>query len=155
MYWEVSEANAESDLAPASGTLVFPEGGTVQNFSIRALGDNVAEGFETFTITLVSASNGGRVFGTTQANIGIPTSDDPSGVVQFRSYPEGIVVMEGDLLTARCACVCVSSRIGVLCVLCVCVYARARACVCVCVSVCVCYLSLHVMCSGYSQGCCD
>lgn len=153
MYWEVSEANAESDLAPASGTLVFPEGGTVQNFSIRALGDNVAEGFETFTITLVSASNGGRVFGTTQANIGIPTSDDPSGVVQFRSYPEGIVVMEGDLLTARCACVCVSSRIGVLCVLCVCVYARARACVCV--SVCACYLSLHVMCSGYSQGCCD
>ena len=153
MYWEVSEANAESDLAPASGTLVFPEGGTVQNFSIRALGDNVAEGFETFAITLVSASNGGRVFGTTQANIGIPTSDDPSGVVQFRSYPEGIVVMEGDLLTARCACVCVSSRIGVLCVLCVCVYARARACVCV--SVCACYLSLHVMCSGYSQGCCD
>ena len=152
VYWEVSEANAESDLAPASGTLVFPEGGTVQNFSIHALGDNVAEGFETFTITLVSASNGGRVFGTTQANIGIPTSDDPSGVVQFRSYPEGIVVMEGDLLTARCACVCVH------CV-CVCVCMRARVCVyvcvCVCVSVCVCSLSLHVMCSEYSQGCCD
>ena len=103
VYWVVSEANAEMDLAPASGTLVFPEGVTVQNFSIRALGDNVAESFETFTITLVSASNGGRVFGTTQANIGIPTSDDPSGVVQFDSYPEGIVVMEGDQLTARSA----------------------------------------------------
>ena len=139
MYWEVSEANAESDLAPASGTLVFPEGGTVQNFSIRALGDNVAEGFETFTITLVSASNGGRVFGTTQANIGIPTSDDPSGVVQFRSYPEGIVVMEGDLLTARCACVCVHCVVCTVCVcVCVCVYACACVCVCVCACVCQC-----------------
>ena len=128
VYWEVSEANAESDLAPASGTLVFPEGVTVQNFSIRALGDNAAEGFETFTVTLVSASNGGRVFGTTQANIGIPTSDDPSGVVQFGSYPEGIVVMEGDQLTARCACICVHWW-------CVCVCGCVGVCRCGCVGV--------------------
>ena len=131
MYWEVSEANADRDLAPASGTLVFPEGVTIQNFSIRALGDNVAESFETFTVTLVSASNGGRVFGTTQANIGIPTSDDPNGVVQFDSYPEGIVVMEGDQLSARSACMCVHSCVYVQCnVLSLC------GCKCVCCVLC-------------------
>ena len=100
VYWEVGPV-AEGDLFPVNGTLVFPENVTLQTLTIRALGDGEAEEFEAFTITLVSATNGGRIFGTSQANLGILASNDPSGVVAFDPYPEGIVVNEGETVNAR------------------------------------------------------
>jgi G-protein coupled receptor 98 len=100
VYWEVGP-NAADDLAPINGTLFFGDGETMKTLSIRVLRDGAAESFETFTVTLVSATNGGRVFGTSQANIGVLASDDPSGLIAFASYPNGIVASEGDEIVVR------------------------------------------------------
>ena len=100
VYWEI-QPDAVDDLDPVNGTLAFADGETTQTLSIWALGDGVAESFETFTVTLMSATNGGRVFGTSQANIGILASDDPSGLIAFDSYPDGIVASEGDQIVVR------------------------------------------------------
>ena len=36
-----------------------------------------------------------------EARIAIQASDDPNGVVGFDSYPDGIIINEGDLLSFR------------------------------------------------------
>ena len=67
---------------------------------IRAINDNRPEPSESFTISLLSASNGGRVSAPFSASIVISASDDPMGVLGLAPYPTGIVVNEGEDLTA-------------------------------------------------------
>lgn len=67
---------------------------------IRAISDGQPEPSESFTISLLSASNGGRVSAPFSASIVISASDDPMGVLGLASYPTGIVISEGDDLTA-------------------------------------------------------
>ena len=67
---------------------------------IRAISDNQPEPSEGFTISLLSASNGGRVSAPFSASIVISASDDPMGVLGLAPYPTGIVVNEGEELTA-------------------------------------------------------
>lgn len=52
-------------------------------------------------VNLVSTEGGGRIGDPYEARIAIQASDDPSGVVGFDSYPDGIIINEGDLLTFR------------------------------------------------------
>ena len=66
---------------------------------IRAVSDNVPEPSESFTISLLSASNGGRVSAPFSASIVISASDDPMGVLGLASYPTGIVINEGEDLS--------------------------------------------------------
>jgi len=51
----------------------------------------------------LTASNGGRLSAPQSASIVISASDDPMGVLGFDSYPLGIVVNEGEDLTATYA----------------------------------------------------
>ena len=63
--------------------------------------DGIPELFETFVVTLLSTEGGGRIVDPSEARIAIQASNDPNGVVGFDSYPSGIVVNEGELLTFR------------------------------------------------------
>lgn len=66
---------------------------------IRAVTDSLPEPSESFSISLLSASNGGRISAPFSASIVISASDEPMGVLGLASYPTGIVVNEGDDLT--------------------------------------------------------
>ena len=67
---------------------------------MRAINDNQPEPSESFTVTLLSASNGGRLSAPFSASVVISASDDPMGVLGLASYPTGIVVNEGEAFTA-------------------------------------------------------
>lgn len=107
------------DLEPDNGTLVFPEvknnviycisciyisiafqNVTEQVIRLIAINDNLPEPSESFTVSLLSASNGGRLSAPFSASIVISASDDPMGVLGLATYPIGIVVNEGDDLNA-------------------------------------------------------
>ena len=66
-------ATAGSDYTPASGTLVFPAGQTVQTIEVTILGDQNSEPDETFLVTLSNPVN--AVLGTAEAT-GTITNDD-------------------------------------------------------------------------------
>ena len=51
---------------------------------------------------LVSTEGGGRIVDPSEARIAIQASNHPNGVVRFDSYPNGIILNEGDLLNFRC-----------------------------------------------------
>lgn len=51
-------------------------------------------------MSLLSASNGGRLSAPFSASIVISASDDPMGVLGLATYPTGIVVNEGENLIA-------------------------------------------------------
>ena len=70
-------------------------------FQIRAVDDGLPELFETFVVALVSTEGGGRIVDPREARIAIQASNDPNGVVGFDSYPSGVIINEGDLLTFR------------------------------------------------------
>ena len=66
---------------------------------IRAVHDNQPEPSEGFTISLLSATNSGRISAPFSASIVISASDDPMGVLGLAPYPTGIVISEGEDLT--------------------------------------------------------
>ena len=68
---------------------------------MRAVSDGIPELFESFLVELVGTEGGGRIADPSEARIAIQASDNPNGVVGFDSYPSGIVINEGDLLTFR------------------------------------------------------
>ena len=68
---------------------------------MQAIADGVPELFESFLVELVSADGGGRIVDPSEARIAIQASNNPNGVVGFDSYPDGIILNEGDLLTFR------------------------------------------------------
>ena len=72
-----------------------------QSFQVTAIADAISELFEAFVVTLVSVDGGGRIVDPREARIAIRSSDDPQGVVAFDSYPQGIIINEGDQLMVR------------------------------------------------------
>ena len=68
---------------------------------MTAITDAISELFESFVVTLVSVDGGGRIVDPREARIAIRSSDDPQGVVAFDSYPQGIIINEGDQLMLR------------------------------------------------------
>lgn len=74
---------------------------TEHTFQVRAIDDGIPELFESFVVNLVSTEGGGRIGDPREARIAIQASDDPSGIVGFDSYPNGIIISEGDLLIFR------------------------------------------------------
>ena len=53
-------------------------------------------------MSLVSATNGGRISSPSSASVAIPTSQGPTGVIGFATYQlETVVVQEGASFTAR------------------------------------------------------
>ena len=77
------------------------QGESEHSFQVRAVADGVPELFESFLVELVSTEGGGRIVEPSEARIAIQASNDPNGVVGFDSYPSGIIINEGDLLTFR------------------------------------------------------
>ncbi len=65
---------------------------------MRAIGDGIPELFESYVVQLVAIDGGGRIVGPDEARIAIQASDDPSGVIGFEDYPQGIIIDEGDEL---------------------------------------------------------
>lgn len=74
---------------------------TEHSFQIRAIDDGIPELFETFVVNLISTEGGGRIGEPREARIAIQASDDPSGIIGFDSYPNGIIINEGDVLIFR------------------------------------------------------
>ena len=74
-----------------------------QSFQVAAVTDGIPELFESFAVRLVSADDGGRIVDPQESRIAIQSSDDPQGVVGFDSYPQGIIINEGDQLMVRYA----------------------------------------------------
>ena len=68
---------------------------------MRAVNDGVPEVFEAFSVTLTSIEGGGRIVDPREARIAIQASNDPSGVVGFDQYPQGILLSEGEELVVR------------------------------------------------------
>lgn len=63
--------------------------------------DGVPELFEAFAVNLVSTEGGGRIGDPREATLAIQASNDPSGIIGFDNYPDGIIINEGDLLSFR------------------------------------------------------
>ncbi len=68
---------------------------------MRAIGDGVPELFESYLVRLVAIDGGGRIGDPNEARIAIQASDDPSGVIGFEDYPQGIIIDEGDELVFK------------------------------------------------------
>ena len=81
----------------------FPQNVREQSFQVAAVTDGIPELFEAFAVRLVSADGGGRIVDPQESRIAIQSSNDPQGVVGFDSYPQGIIINEGDQLMVRYA----------------------------------------------------
>ncbi len=66
-----------------------------QSFTVRAVNDGLPEQFEAFSVSLFRTEGGGRIVDPREARIAIQSSNDPSGVVGFTAYPQGIIANEG------------------------------------------------------------
>ena len=88
---------------PPSLLFSFPQNVREQSFQVAAVTDGIPELFEAFAVRLVSADGGGRIVDPQESRIAIQSSDDPQGVVGFDSYPQGIIINEGDQLMVRYA----------------------------------------------------
>ena len=74
---------------------------TERSFQVRAIDDGIPELFEAFSLSILSTEGGGRIGEPHDARIAIQASNDPNGVISFDSYPDGIIINEGDLLSFR------------------------------------------------------
>ena len=82
--------------------LSFVQGVTEGSFQIQSVDDGLPELAEVHTLTLVSASNDGRIAQPDSAFISIPASNAPFGIVSLASYPlDTIIVEEGNGFTVR------------------------------------------------------
>ena len=82
--------------------LLSVQGVAEASFQIQSVNDGLPELAEIHTVTLVSASNGGRITQPDSAFISIPASDAPFGIISLASYPlDAIVVEEGGSFTVR------------------------------------------------------
>ncbi|XP_057687080.1 adhesion G-protein coupled receptor V1 isoform X4 [Corythoichthys intestinalis] len=82
LFGEVSvswtlEPAASGDVSPIRGNITFKEGEFLKNITLQSLPDEIPEGLENFTITLVDVSGGARLGNRLTANFQISKNDDP------------------------------------------------------------------------------
>ncbi|MFN8526793.1 MAG: Calx-beta domain-containing protein [Chloroflexota bacterium] len=77
-------AQAGADYTATTGMVTFGAGDTEKTFTVPILVDSVAEGAETFTVTLTSPGGGASLGTPTAATVTI-SDDDTAGVVQLGS----------------------------------------------------------------------
>lgn len=85
------------DFGPTSGTVVFPEGSTVQTITVNVFDDTIPELSETFALTLVEASlTGGVRLDPAGASVlvSVEANDDPAGVIGFAPESQSLVTVE-------------------------------------------------------------
>ena len=75
-------ATGGDDFVGTSGVLTFPVGVASRTIVVPIVGDTIAEGPETFTVTL-SNPTGGAILGTPSVATVTILDNDPAGVVQF------------------------------------------------------------------------
>ena len=75
-------ATGGDDFVGTSGVLTFPAGVASRTIVVPIVGDTIAEGPETFTVTL-SNPTGGAILGTPSVATVTILDNDPAGVVQF------------------------------------------------------------------------
>ena len=70
-----STATAGSDYTPVTGTAIFDDGQTSQTITIPILEDTLAEGQETFSVTITNPTGGARLLAPRTATITIDDND--------------------------------------------------------------------------------
>ncbi|XP_077417871.1 adhesion G-protein coupled receptor V1 isoform X3 [Vanacampus margaritifer] len=95
LFGEVSvswalEPAASGDVSPIQGNIIFKEGDVLKNLTLLSLPDEIPEGLENFTITLVNASGGARLGNRITDSFLISKNDDPI------YFSEPIVVRLGE-----------------------------------------------------------
>ncbi|XP_061753493.1 adhesion G-protein coupled receptor V1 [Nerophis ophidion] len=89
----ILEPAASEDVSPIQGNITFKEGEQLQNLTLLSLPDEIPEGMENFTVTLVNANGGARLGHSVTASLHIRNNDDP---VYF-SEPVVVRLQEGGM----------------------------------------------------------
>ncbi|XP_076465116.1 adhesion G-protein coupled receptor V1-like isoform X2 [Babylonia areolata] len=92
--WRLN-AEAQEDLEPLEGVLLFLQGVTEQTFSVHSRQDNVLEGQETFTVSLQSADNNADISPTeADARIIIQPDTGASGTISILPASRSVLIGE-------------------------------------------------------------
>ncbi|XP_054629148.1 adhesion G-protein coupled receptor V1 isoform X2 [Dunckerocampus dactyliophorus] len=89
----ILEPAASEDVSPIQGNITFKEGEYLKNFTLLSLPDEIPEGMENFTITLVNVSGGAKLGNSVTANLNISKNDDPI----YFSEPIVVQLPEGSI----------------------------------------------------------
>eukprot|EP00794_Sanderia_malayensis_P009868 gene9868-10878_t len=85
---------AQNDLLPWFGHLIFADNVTMGMIRINVADDNIPEIEESYTCSLLTANNGAIISADNTANITIGANDKPHGVVGVDTQSRSIVVAE-------------------------------------------------------------
>ncbi|XP_051279685.1 adhesion G-protein coupled receptor V1 isoform X2 [Dicentrarchus labrax] len=89
----VLEPALSGDVSPLEGNITFKEGEYLKNLTLFSVPDEIPEGIENFTITVLNATGGARLGNILNANLQINKNDDPI----YFSEPVVVRLREGAL----------------------------------------------------------
>jgi hypothetical protein len=90
---ELASPAADLDIVPAAGVVTFANNQAVSNFTLSAVNDTIPEVDESFTVMLMTASDGGILGTPRTTEVVIASSDNPNG--RFVIANDSLTVVEG------------------------------------------------------------
>ncbi|XP_030633613.1 adhesion G-protein coupled receptor V1 [Chanos chanos] len=89
----VIEPTHSGDVTPVQGEIVFAEGEFLKNLTLFSVPDEIPEGSENFTLTLLNTTGGARLGNALNASLQIMENDDPI----YFAEPVVVTVPEGGM----------------------------------------------------------